>query len=238
MRRVTVALPLALALAAVAPGLHAEDPVTGRKLEIDARAGEFRLFVKKKGALKAFAHDHEFDVRGYTGTIVWDASDAAKGSVALRIPSKEVALVDDGKLSPGDRAKIQEETLSDAILDVKKYPEIAFKSSSVVVHARDKDGALPLSVLGTLTLHGVSKQRTLEVKLLEKEGALEVSGEHAFLQSDFGIEPFSAALGMVGVQDEVTFKFRIVGKAPATAPEPAASPAPSPSPSPTPRTEK
>ena len=81
--------------------------------------------------------------------------------------------------------------------------------------------------MGSLTLHGVSKQRTLEVKLVTKDGTVEVSGQHAFNQSDFGIEPYSTGFGAIGVQDEVSFKFRLVARPPAQAPAKAdASPAP------------
>ena len=118
-------LALALVLGAVAlPGtrLLAADPLATTRLELDAKAGEFRLFVKKKGVLKAFAHDHEYDVRGYTGTLQHDPKEPEKGTIELRIPAKEVTLLDDGKLSPSDRDKVQATTLGEEILDTKKYP--------------------------------------------------------------------------------------------------------------------
>ncbi|MFY9824148.1 MAG: YceI family protein [Thermoanaerobaculia bacterium] len=50
---------------------------------------------------------------------------------------------------------------SDDFFDVEKFPEISFKSESIKATSKDK-----YDVIGTLTIHGVSKKVTLPVSYL------------------------------------------------------------------------
>jgi polyisoprenoid-binding protein YceI len=207
------ARPLAAALLLVGAlalsAAHADDAAP--RFAIDPKAGEVRLEVKKKGALKAFAHDHDMVARVYTGTVVWSPADLEKASVEIRITTKEIEVLDP-ELSESDRNTVRDEMRGEKCLDVAKYPEISFVSQSVIAHEKDAQGHRPLSVVGKLTLHGVTKQRTLEVVLVEKDGALEVTGEHRLKQTDFGMEPISVALGTISVQDELVVKWKIVAR--------------------------
>lgn len=184
---------------------------TDRTFAIDRNASDFHLAVKKRGVLKAFAHDHDVVARVFTGTVVWDAASPEKSSVTLRVSTKDLAVVD-AAASAEDKASMNKTMASDEILDVAKFPEIVFESTNVVALNPTKPGERPLSVSGRLTLHGVTRPAMLRVVLTEKDGTIEVTGEHAIKQSDHGIEPYSAGLGTIGVQDEIGVKFRIVSR--------------------------
>lgn len=181
------------------------------RFTIDEKAGEVALFVKKKGALKAFAHDHDIVATVYTGSIAWSPKAIDRSSVQLEIDTKAL-VVRDRELSADDRATVLEHMRAESVLDVAHFPKITFASQTVVAHEKDSAGRTPLTVVGVLTLHGVARQRRLEVVLEEKGDALVVTGEHAFLQSDHGIEPYSAAFGALAVQDEVKLVFKVVAR--------------------------
>lgn len=92
------------------------------------------------------------NVRGHfgsvKGTIVYDAADASKSSVNVTI---DVTSVDTGNSSRDSALK------TDAFFDVAKFPTAAFTSTRVA-----KNGS-HLTVVGNLTLHGVTKSVTLDV---------------------------------------------------------------------------
>ncbi len=202
----------AAALALASPRLEAEDAAP---FALDPKAGKIDLLVKKKGFLKAFAHDHDMVAPVYTGSIAWMPEEPERSSVRIEIDTREI-VVGDSELSAGDKATVQERMRGPDVLDVSKFPRVTFVSQSVVVHARDARGRTPLSVLGTLTLHGVARQTTLDVVLEDRqsERTVVVTGEHVLKQSDHGIEPFSSGFGAVAVQDDVTVAFTIVARRP------------------------
>jgi polyisoprenoid-binding protein YceI len=190
--------------------VHAGDPLAER-FTIDDRAGELTVLVKKKGALKAFAHDHDIVARVYSGSIAWVSSVAEASSVQLEIETKEL-IVRDQELSDDDRTTVQKHMRNEDVLDVDRFPKITFSSESAVVHPKDLKSRTPLSVRGTLTVHGVARKTTLEVLLEDRTTELVITGEHALKQSDHGIEPYSAAFGALAVEDTMTIRFRIVAR--------------------------
>ena len=106
-----------------------------------------------------------------------------------------------------DRKKVQETLLSDEQLDVAKFPTIGFKVSKV---SREESGVL--QCLGNLTLHGVTKELVFPITV--KGGDRQVEGEASvhFKTSDFGVRPYSAALGLIRNKDEVELVVHLVVK--------------------------
>jgi polyisoprenoid-binding protein YceI len=180
-----------------------------KRFTIDDKAGEVTLAVKKKGALKAFAHDHDMVAKVYTGAIVWVPTKPAGSRVQFEIDTNQIILVD-AKMSDDDRADVQKRMQSADVLDVARFPKLTFVSANVEAQAKDNQGRTPLTVIGNLTLHGVTRLCKLEVLLEEKERDLVVTGEHTIKQSFHGIEPYSTAFGTIAVEDDVSIKFRIV----------------------------
>ncbi len=61
-----------------------------------------------------------------------------------------------------------------------------------------------------MTIRDVSRDVSLQPAISIEAGRVTVRGELDLLQSDFGIEPFSAALGALTVQDRLHVKFNVV----------------------------
>jgi polyisoprenoid-binding protein YceI len=69
-------------------------------------------------------------------------------------------------------------------------------------------GHLTLSIEGDLTLHGVTKPCVLPVRVTLAGGSLTAEGTTTVKQTDFGIQPVTAAGGSVRVKDELVFTLR------------------------------
>jgi polyisoprenoid-binding protein YceI len=126
-----------------------------------------------------------------TGVVNLDDSDPTKSSVQ--------ASVDAAGIDTGD-AKRDEHLRSPEFLDTAKYPTVTFKSKKV---AKVSDGQY--KVTGDLTLHGVTKEVTLEVTgtptpLTDPFGNVKLGGSATtrLNRQDFGIA-WNKALDSGGV---------------------------------------
>jgi polyisoprenoid-binding protein YceI len=122
------------------------------------------------------------------GTLMLDKTKPENSTVNVTI---KVATVDTGV------AALDEHLRSKAFFDVDQFPTATFQSDKVKLSG--KDGA---KVTGVLTLHGVSKPVTLNVKLnkmginpiTEKE-AVGFTAETLLKRSEFGMDTLLPGLG-------------------------------------------
>ncbi|MDP1821647.1 MAG: YceI family protein [Archangium sp.] len=185
---------------------------------LDLPATELVVKVWKAGAGAPLAHDHVVRAGKVSGKASLD--DAGKPeSLALELTVEAASLVPDEPearrkyhlpntpVPENDRKKILETLLSDAQLDAAKFPTIGFIVSKVY---REESGAL--QCLGKLTLHGVTKELLFPIKV--KAGDQQVEGDASvrFKTSDFGVKPYSAALGLIRNKDEVELVVHVVLK--------------------------
>jgi len=85
-----------------------------------------------------------------SGTVVYDAADLAKSSVEATIDVKGITTHNE---------KRDQHLNSPDFFDTAKFPTATFKSTSIT-----KSGEGKLTIVGNLTLHGVTKAVTLEVE--------------------------------------------------------------------------
>lgn len=161
----------------------------------DASNAEVLVFSYKDGLLAKMAHDLKIRVESFSIEV-----DDATRAVEARFDPKSLRVVcarkdgrdDPGTLGSGDIQKIHANIEKD-VLEVKKYPEITFRSRDVV----ETDRGYRLS--GDLTLHGKTRPIVAEVLRDGESYRTEVRLQ----QTDFGIKPFTAALGALKVKSEV-----------------------------------
>lgn len=174
---------------------------------------ELAVQLYKAGFASAFAHDHVVRATRFSGEVVYDPD--ALGSASVRLEVETASLVVDepearsrygieGDLSEEDRAKIQQTMESADQLAVEKYPVISLESTSVEPGENGR-----LQVTARFTLHGETRSVTFPAQVELANGVLHATGEFRFLQSDYGIKPFSAKLGAVRNQDEVLLHFDV-----------------------------
>ncbi|HEY4220737.1 MAG TPA: YceI family protein, partial [Myxococcota bacterium] len=107
-----------------------------------------------------------------------------------------------------DRKTIEEHMKDDSQLDVEKFSTIGFASTSV-----EKNGD-KLTLVGDFTLHGVTKKMRMPISFKLAGTTLTGDGKVRFLQSDWGIKPYSALLGAVKNKDEVVLNVHLVAVCP------------------------
>lgn len=99
-------------------------------------------------------------------------------------------------------------------LKVADNPEIRFRLSRLEGSAAS--GAF--RVVGMLTIAGVEREVTLDLRTLQNESTLTVKGETQLLMTDYGITPPKAMLGMLKTDPKVTITFETVLELPANTP--------------------
>ena len=118
-----------------------------------AQAGTWQIDPNHSAAQFSVRHLGVSTVRGafmkVSGSASYDPADASKNSVDVTIDANSVDT----------RVQMRDNDLrSPNFLDVQKYPTITFKSKQ-----SKSAGAGKLQLLGDLTIHGVTKEVTLDV---------------------------------------------------------------------------
>src|SRR5215471_964817 len=177
---------------------------------LDTSHSRVIVHVLPAGLLSGALHEHHFQPESWSGEVSWDPEKPA----VLRLEARFAAdsLHDQqSRLSPRDIAKVEGQTRSPDVLDVKKFPSIEFRAESAEVsQPPGADGTFGGTLAGSLTLHGQTRPLRLDVKGRIAEGRLEASATGAFKQSDFGMKPYKTALGAIAVRDEVSVEIAIV----------------------------
>jgi len=161
---------------------------------IDTGKSVMVVRVYKAGVLSALGHDHEI-----AAPIARGAVNRAARQVELHTNASALQ-VRDPHVSDKDRTEIQTTMLGPDVLDVERYPEIAFQSTGV-----ESVDTTSWKVHGNLTLHG--QTRVLIVEVRETGG--HYTGSSRFKQTDFGIKPVKVAGGTIRVKDEIRIEFDI-----------------------------
>ena len=84
---------------------------------------------------------------------------------------------------------------------------MSVEAAQVVVHS-----PMQLTLSGELTLHGVTRQQPVAVRLFVTGDIVRAQGEATVRQSDYGIRPITVAGGMLKVKDELKLTFDIVAR--------------------------
>jgi len=164
-----------------------------------AQQSAITIRVFKSGLFSGFAHNHVV-----VAPIAQATADPARMVANITVVTKEMKVTDPG-VSEKDRNEIQTTMLGPTVLDVAKFPEIRFKSSRI-----EQTSAQHYRVMGTLDLHGASKEIVLEVT----GGPEHYHGATKLKQTDFGIKPISMGGGSIKVKDELELEFEVYSVAP------------------------
>ncbi len=162
---------------------------------IDTGRSTITIHVGKSGLFSAAAHDHTIDAPIASGTI----RESGAPHIEFTVEAAKMTVRSDPKVDAKTQATIQAD-MEDMTLEVRKFPEIAFRSSRV-----DKVADGQWKVEGDLALHGVTKP----VSLMVRESGASYSTRTVIKQTDFGIKPISIGGGMIKVKNEVEIDFQI-----------------------------
>lgn len=177
----------------------------GWPAEIEAQSSRVFVFVAKKG----LGHEHAVSVPLSTGVLhlgaqrgagrlTWDlracTADTSEARAALGLK---------GDTDDATRKQVDQNMLGAAVLNVAKFPSAEFLIESALPTGRRRENADEFELRGQFTLHGVTRTLRFPVVVEEREEWLLVRGTVPLRQTDFGIQPFTKGLGLIGVADEV-----------------------------------
>jgi polyisoprenoid-binding protein YceI len=95
-------------------------------------------------------------------------------------------------------------------LKAQEHPDITFRLRTLESGTGEAPGALPLRAGGTLTIAGVAREITLDVKAVRGGRSVVLNGRVELLMTDFGVTPPKAMLGMVTADPRVYVRFYLV----------------------------
>jgi polyisoprenoid-binding protein YceI len=177
---------------------------------IDPAATHVTIQVGRSGLFGFAGHDHEVVAPAVRGEITLDRSEISRSRVALEFDATALKVTGEGD-PPEDVPEVQRVMLSDRVLDVRRYPTIAFQSRSISVEQRSSD-RMTLRVTGDLTLHGVTRAITVPVNARLGPDVISGEGKTTVRQTAFGIRPVTAGAGSVKVKDEVEVIFAMAAR--------------------------
>jgi polyisoprenoid-binding protein YceI len=155
--------------------------------------GSIEVFTFREGALSALGHDLCLRASRFDIEVLADSVTARVDPSSLRVAgAMRGGTPLDGTLSDRDKAEI-ERNCAREVLEAHKHPEATFVSSEV----RRAEGGW--SVRGTLTIHGVAREGTFDVRRKDGKAVARIDVD----MRNFGIKPYSAMLGALRVKPQV-----------------------------------
>jgi polyisoprenoid-binding protein YceI len=182
-----------------------------RTYAIDASQSSARAHVGKTGIASFAGHEHVVLAQRMQGDVVFDAERFGNSSVEVVVDARSLKVQEKGE-PEGDAAKVEQAMRGKGQLDVAQYTAVRFRSTNVIGR-QTGPSTCELSVAGELTLHGVKRLLTLPIQLDLRGEQLVATGKLTVKLTDFGVEPTSAAGGLVKVENDVPIDFRFVAQA-------------------------
>jgi polyisoprenoid-binding protein YceI len=198
---------LSLGIVLVLGALHGLQSPPQTVYTFDSSHSSIEINVFKEGLFSAFGHNHLIAANDFSGTVQFDPDKVENSSVALRVASKSLTVIDPG-VSANDRQQVQATMLGPQVLDAARYPEISFHSTRVT-QVKQQGSGWTVTLTGMLQLHGAQQQVTFPLTVSITGGELVAEGDTFILQTDFGIAPIRIAGGAVKVKDRLRLHFNI-----------------------------
>lgn len=201
-RDVVTSVFLALGSAAVAGAAGVTYAVVESKSSV-------QIHVGKSGALSFAGHKHEVQAP-VSGTVTADPKSLSGSSVDLTFASGRLRVLPEGEPS-GDAPKVEAAMHGPEVLDAVRFPTIHFKSKKVTGQ-QASGGGYDLSLVGDLSLHGMTRELNVPVKVTLDGRTLTAVGRTAVRHDQFGMKPVTAGGGSVRVSNEIEIEFKIVAE--------------------------
>jgi polyisoprenoid-binding protein YceI len=179
------------------------------RYRIDARQSRFHVHAEASGLLSVFGHNPVIAVCGFGGDVRCAPRTLEGASLLLLVQANSLAVT--GDVSEKDRAEI-ERVMRAEVLETSRYTEIVFMSTSVSAE-RLAEGQFRARISGNLSLHGVTREKTISAHVAANAERLRAQGEFGLRQSDFQIRQVNALGGTLKVKDELRLTFDISANA-------------------------
>jgi polyisoprenoid-binding protein YceI len=198
------------------PAPTAPDTRAATVYDVSPQSSQLAIYVFRGGRFSKLGHNHVMTSRDLTGR-VWVHPDFARSGFELSFPVAQL-VVDDAEarraagsdfppdIPQSDREGTRRNMLKPEVLDGEHYPEVKLRSAKV-------GGTLEApQVTAQITIKETSRDVEVPLKIELAGAQLTATGEFDILQTQFGMKPFSVALGALEVQDKLHIKFKVVAE--------------------------
>jgi polyisoprenoid-binding protein YceI len=174
--------------------------------QVELKSSRVYVFVGKTG----LGHEHAVVGALKSGELhLGQEKDAGKLEFDMRsfvadTPEARRYIGLKGETDRATQQKVNANMLGPQVLNVASFPTARFDNLSIKKQRDLKDGAAEYLMEGDFTLHGVARRIRFTALDEPKNGWHHLRGRFAIRQTDFGITPFTTALGAIGVADELT----------------------------------
>lgn len=181
---------------------------------IDPQASTLNILVYRGGTFAKLGHNHVVSSKSLIGR-VWMHRELAKSGFEIAFPVADLIVDDpDARRAAGsefppeipeaDKQGTRKNMLRTEVLDAENYPRIELKSVKI-------EGSLPdVQATARITIKQGTRDVVVPVKVSVTDGRLTATGEFAVQQTDFGMKPFSVAMGALEVKDRLDVRFSVV----------------------------
>ena len=171
---------------------------TGR-YKLGPEDGTVLVRTGREGAAAKMGHDLTLLATRWTATVSVDAEDPARSRITAVVEAASL-VVREARGGPVGLTELQREEIENNIrtkvLRSDRHPTITFRSTAV-----EGDGRRA-SATGRLTIGRRTRPATLSLRARRSQ-LPRISATTSIVQTEFGIEPYSALLGALRVKDEV-----------------------------------
>jgi polyisoprenoid-binding protein YceI len=184
--------------------------------EVSSQNSQLAIYVFRGGKFSKLGHNHVMTSRNLAGR-VWVNPEFARSGFELSFPVAQL-VVDDAEarraagsdfppdIPQSDKDGTRKNMLKPEVLDGEHYPEVKLRAAKV-------SGTLQAPVVTAhITIKETERDVEVPVKIAVGGDQLTASGEFDVLQTEFGMKPFSVALGALEVQDRLHITFNIVAE--------------------------
>jgi len=175
---------------------------------IDSRASRFTVQAFATGLLARMGHNPIIGIRDFSGEMQFNPDKLEAGGFRLVIKSASLSVQND--ISDKDLREI-ERLMKEEVLETAKFPEIVYETTSISV-SKMADMLCSATLNGKLTMHGVTRNQTIVVRVALLGSMLRASGDFSLEQTDYNIKLVSVAGGALKLKDELKFSFEMVAR--------------------------
>lgn len=195
-------------MAEISPAALQPTETSADRYVIDSRASRFTVQVFATGLLARMGHNPIIGIRDFSGEMQFNPDKLEAGGLRLVIKSASLSVQND--ISDKDLREI-ERLMNQEVLETAKFPEIVYETTIVSV-SKMADMLCSATLNGKLTMHGVTRNQTIVVRVALLGSMLRASGDFSLDQTDYNIKLVSVAGGALKLKDELKFSFEMVAR--------------------------
>jgi polyisoprenoid-binding protein YceI len=188
---------------------------TPQAWEIDTANSRVVVHVDAAGLLSPFLQDHTFTPQEWSGHVRFDPDRPEGTKVEVEFMADSLHNLQDA-LSPDDRETVDRQVRGPDVLHVEEYPRIRFVAETMEIDERTAEEDTQIvrgSLRGRLTVRDHTRPIEVPISARWSSTWLRATGTASFRQSDFGIEPYSRALGTIAVADRLAVEIDLQASA-------------------------